>query len=78
VVVTTSFKFLNTAVVTWLASFYSLGNFSDQFRAGGLVDDISAVLVYYAVLHQIWYMIDPLNILKMCIKTACCMFRVTH
>lgn len=78
VVVITTFKFFNTAVVTWVASFFSLSNFSDQFRAGGLIDDISAVLVYYALIHQIWYMIDPISIIKAIMKNCCCMFRVTH
>lgn len=42
-----------------------------------MIDDISATLIYYAVLHQLWYLIDPLNILKSCQKTAC-LFKVTH
>jgi hypothetical protein len=78
VVVITTFKFFNTAVVTWVASFFSLSNFSDQFRAGGLIDDISAILVYYGLIHQIWYMIDPVSIIKAIMKNCCCMFRVTH
>lgn len=77
VIVITTFKFFNTAVVTWVASFFSLGNFSDQFRAGGMIDDISAALIYYAVLHQLWYVIDPVSILKACLKSAC-LFKVTH
>lgn len=44
--------------------------------AGGLIDDISVVLVYYAIIHQLYYLIDPYNIFKRC--RICCMFKVTH
>ena len=51
VLVISIFKFVNTAIVPMAASFFGVSNFEAQFTAGGLVDDISAVLVYYALIH---------------------------
>lgn len=72
----TTFKFVNTAIVPMAASFFTISNFSDLFTAGGLLDDISIVLVYYALIHQLGYLIDPIHIIKQCRR--CCMFKVTH
>lgn len=70
------FKFINSAIVPMGASFFGVTNFEAQFTAGGLVDDISAVFVYYALIHQLFYLIDPLYLFKQCRK--CCLFKVTQ
>ena len=64
--VITVFKFLNSAIVPMAASFFAVTNLNAQFEAGGLLDDISAVLIYYAIIQQLWYMIDPWHLIKIC------------
>jgi hypothetical protein len=32
-------------------SFFAISNFTDLFTAGGLLDEISIVLTYYALIH---------------------------
>lgn len=72
--VITIFKFINTAIVPMVTSFFAISNFTDLFTAGGLLDEISIVLTYYALIHQLGYLIDPMYIFKSCRK--CCMFKV--
>lgn len=48
--VITVFKFVNTAIAPMAASFFAVSNLNAQFEAGGLLDDISAVLIYYALI----------------------------
>lgn len=55
---------------------FGVQSFMDLFTAGGLIDDVSAVLVYYAIFHQLYYIIDPINIFRKCRRT--CMFKITH
>lgn len=49
--VITFFKFVNTAITPMAASFFTVSNYKSQFEAGGLIDDMSAVLIYYALIH---------------------------
>ena len=56
----TIFKFINTAIVPMATSFFAISNFTDLFTAGGLLDEISIVLTYYALIHQLGYLIDPM------------------
>ena len=62
--VMTVFKFINSAIVPMAAAFFSVATFPDQFTAGGLLDDIAIILIYYALIHQLWYLIDPKSLLK--------------
>ena len=58
------------------ASMFGIQSFLDVYTAGGLLDDISIILVYYALINQMYYFLDPLYILKSCRRS--CSFKVTH
>ena len=49
--VITVFKFVNSAIAPMAASFFTLADFNNQLRAGGLLDDVSIVVLYYALVH---------------------------